>query len=517
MNDTTDMPEKLGRYEVVQILGRGAMGVVYEGRDPNIGRRVAIKTCRKDLLDSGRADEMLKRFLREAQAAGNLQHPSIITIYDADEQDGLAYIAMEYVEGTDLQKQIKAKKTFSVGDAVKLCATVCEALDHAHERGVVHRDIKPSNILLRNNGAVCIADFGIAHLDESTMTAEGQMIGTPHYMSPEQVRGREVDGRADLFSVGIILYELLTGEKPFPGEQLQTVMHGITQVKPPQPKALDPTIDPVINAVVMKALGKNPKERYQSGDEMAAALREALKDEPDPAVTKVRPPASAEQEATVVSQDLPETVAAGAPTVASVSPVPETEQRAARRQEMIIDGEATAASATPHGQPQQPRPRAVRKLQIGVGVVLAVVAISIAAIMAPGTDSAPAASNDPTVATNGAEPTSTANANAEGASGATTYTLRYTFVLTDENAALDQSLYLKTFTIVVNDPALDGEQRIEAEYPDGTIQFSAASKNIELSVLSDGQRIGEAGLELNPNQPEIQEEYPIYITAPMGS
>ena len=296
-----DRPQKLGRYEIVRELGKGAMGVVYEGRDPNINRRVAIKTARRDVLDnSGNADEMMKRFLREAPAAGALNHPNIITIYDADEQDGIAYIAMEYLEGKDL-REIMGERRLDIAEAVEIAATICEALSAAHDGGIVHRDIKPANIMMPPNAPLKIADFGIAHMSDSTLTQDGALIGTPHYMSPEQFMGQKLDGRSDLFSVGVILYELLTGEKPYTGEALSTVMHHVIKTRPAPPEELNLSVSHPLSHVVMKAMDKRPADRYRDGRVMAAALRESLKENPDPAILGVPVAAPGKEDATIAS------------------------------------------------------------------------------------------------------------------------------------------------------------------------------------------------------------------------
>jgi serine/threonine-protein kinase len=339
---TQHLPEKLGRYEIVNELGRGAMGVVYEGTDPNIGRRVAIKTARRDVLEgSGRAEEMMERFLREARAAGALNHPNIITIYDAGEQDGMAYIAMEFIQGSDLQEIIDDKKRFDLEDVIEIGTTICEALGHAHEKGIVHRDVKPANIMRVEDGTLRIADFGIARVSNSSLTQEGAMIGTPHYMSPEQFMGQKVDGRSDLFSVAIILYELLTGEKPFPGEALNTVMHGVIRTNPIEPKELNFSINPTLSQVVMRSLSKDPNQRYATGSEMAAALKECLKENPDPAVTGLQAPA--------VAEDLGATIATGDADLDKtqvVSPAPPAESLPT---ETIA--RPPAAAETVHGEP----------------------------------------------------------------------------------------------------------------------------------------------------------------------
>lgn len=277
-----DSPEKLGRYEIIRIIGKGAMGVVYEGRDPFIGRRVAIKTCRRDVMEaSNLKEEMLQRFDRELRAAGALQHPNIVTIYDVGEDQGLPYIAMEYIEGHDLRHVIEHRVDYDVAVILELMARVCEGLHHAHLHGVIHRDIKPANILVPARGGVKLADFGIARTADSELTLDGAIVGTPHYMSPEQFTGETLDGRSDLFSVGIILYELLTGEKPFAGEALSTVMHHVLKRDPVPPSQRNPALKSTVDTVVLKSLAKSPNARYVDGNAMAAALRECLKREPD--------------------------------------------------------------------------------------------------------------------------------------------------------------------------------------------------------------------------------------------
>jgi len=309
-----EAPTKLGRYKIVRELGKGAMGVVYEGLDPVIGRRVAIKTARRDVMESsGRADELMERFLREARSAGSLNHRGIITIFDADIENGIAYIAMEFIDSGSLQDALTKKKRFSPEKVVEISAAICEALAEAHQAGIVHRDVKPANIMILPDGGIRVADFGIAYVSDSNLTQEGAMIGTPHFMSPEQFMGQKVDGRSDLFSLGVIMYELLTGEKPFGGEVLSTVMHRVIKVNPIEPKELNFAVTDCLSKVVMKALSKKPNDRYQTGREMAAALRESLKENPDPAITQVvlnRESAAPAREslhaATVVSEALPD-------------------------------------------------------------------------------------------------------------------------------------------------------------------------------------------------------------------
>ena len=220
---------KLGKYEIRGELGRGAMGVVYEGYDPLIERVVALKTIRADQLVGENAREIVARFRREAQAAGRLSHPNIVSIYDFGEDAGVWYIAMEFIKGRELKEYFEAQQRFSTADSVRIMTQILSALGYSHKLGVIHRDIKPANIILLPDGSVKVADFGIAHIESSELTQVGAVLGTPSYMSPEQIQGLPIDGRSDLFSVGVILYQFLTGERHLgPVQQLvheQEVAH----------------------------------------------------------------------------------------------------------------------------------------------------------------------------------------------------------------------------------------------------------------------------------------------------
>src|SRR5215475_460127 len=262
--------EKIGRYEIVGELGRGAMGVVYKALDPTIGRTVALKTMRLDVhgLD---AQEMVRRFQNEARAAGVLNHPNIVTIYDAGEEDGIFYIAMEFIEGTTLHELLAEKHVLPTDEVVQISRQICRGLDYAHSNGIVHRDVKPANIMLTPNGTVKIMDFGIAK-SGGQVTNTGQVLGTPNYMSPEQVKGRPLDGRSDLFSMGVILYEMLTGEKPFVGQNVTTIIYKIVNETPITPRDLDVTVHPGLSAIVTKALAKAPDDRYQTGADLVRDL-----------------------------------------------------------------------------------------------------------------------------------------------------------------------------------------------------------------------------------------------------
>ncbi|MBX3676007.1 MAG: serine/threonine protein kinase [Rhodocyclaceae bacterium] len=275
-------PRKLGKYEIRRELGQGAMGVVYEGFDPMIARRVALKTVRRDQLDRVEVEEILARFKREAQAAGRLTHPNIVGIYEYGEEPGpngeatggTAFIAMEFVEGRELREYFDADERFPMAEIVRIMGQLLEALDYSHKNGVVHRDIKPANIILLKDGTVKVADFGIARLESSNLTQAGSVLGTPSYMSPEQFMGQTVDGRSDLFSAGVILYQFLTGEKPFTGA-LTTIMHKVLKEEPAAPSELNVQVPRPLDALMRKALAKRPDERFQSGREFAIALRMA--------------------------------------------------------------------------------------------------------------------------------------------------------------------------------------------------------------------------------------------------
>ncbi len=265
---------KAGRYDLREELGRGAMGVVYKGFDPTIGRNVAVKTLRLTEAGTGLTrEELIGRFQTEARAAGLLTHPNIVVIYDAGEEDGLFYITMEFVEGRSLQSLIDAQQTFPVSRVLKLMEQVCSALDFAHQHNVVHRDIKPANLMLTSDDIVKITDFGTAKILQFGTAQTAHVMGTPSYMSPEQVKGKPVDGRSDIFSLGVILYELTTGEKPFPGQNITTVIYKIINEEPIPPRSLDSAIHPGLSAVITRALAKDPAARYQSCHELVTALK----------------------------------------------------------------------------------------------------------------------------------------------------------------------------------------------------------------------------------------------------
>jgi serine/threonine-protein kinase len=261
--------ETIGKYQVQKVLGRGGMGTVYEALDPFINRKVALKTMIAGLADN---PELKARFLREAQSAGGLRHRNIVTVYDLGEDKGQPFIAMEFIEGTDLEKVIQNKEPRTVEWKLDVLRQLCEGLGYAHKAGIVHRDIKPANVRVTHDGEVKIMDFGIAHLQSSTMTKSGLVLGTVHYMAPEQIEGQKVDHRADIFSVGAIAYELIAYKRPFDGDTITAVMYKIMHDRA-DPKALPETeYSPGLQEIIMRALARDVKDRYQSLEDMHREL-----------------------------------------------------------------------------------------------------------------------------------------------------------------------------------------------------------------------------------------------------
>jgi len=267
---------KIGRYEILDKLGQGAMGIVYKAMDPNIGRIVALKTMTQSAsLPEAQKKEYADRFFREAKAAGSLQHPNIVTIYDMDEDEGTPYIVMEYVEGTSLAKLIEEKGRIPWDEAVRIIKQTAEGLSFAHEKGIVHRDIKPDNILIDKNGRPVVTDFGIAHLQESSLTRTGEVLGTPFFMSPEQILEGRLDARSDLFSLGVVFYLMLTGKRPFRGETISSICYHIVHTSP-EPLPTDDSIPSHIMPILGKMLEKDPDRRYPGEKPLIADLEKAV-------------------------------------------------------------------------------------------------------------------------------------------------------------------------------------------------------------------------------------------------
>ncbi len=272
---------KYGRYEIEKELGKGAMGVVFQAHDPQIDRRVALKVLRSERVAS---EDFAQRFLKEARAIGRLSDPHIVTVYDVGNDHGTVYIAMEFLDGHPLD-EILREKSLSLKEIVNIGIQVANSLDYAHGQRIVHRDIKPSNIMLTSDGSVKITDFGIARIEDpaaAQLTQAGEILGTPTYMSPEQVRGQAVDGRSDLYSLGVILYETSTGRRPFTGKNIAAIFSAITSEAPKDPMASEPFISrggsKALSELILKCLSKLPEERFQSGKAMAEALSRCLEE-----------------------------------------------------------------------------------------------------------------------------------------------------------------------------------------------------------------------------------------------
>jgi serine/threonine-protein kinase len=268
----------LGRYQVEKELGKGAMGVVYMGKDPKIGRVVAIKTMAlSQEFEPEELTEVKERFFREAETAGRLSHPNIVTIYDAGEEHDLCYIAMELLKGGDLVPFSKAGNLLPVDKAVSIVARAAEALGYAHRQAVVHRDIKPANLMYHpETDTLKVTDFGIARLTDSSKTKTGMVLGTPSFMSPEQLAGKKIEGRSDLFSLAVTLYQLLSGKLPFEGESMAQLMFKIANEAPTDIRSVNPNVSPALVAFLERAMSKNPDQRFQTGEEFAGALRAAM-------------------------------------------------------------------------------------------------------------------------------------------------------------------------------------------------------------------------------------------------
>src|SRR5213080_2246610 len=274
-------PQTLGRYQLERVLGKGAMGIVYEALDPKLHRKVAIKTILISQLDEETAKDFSMRFVREAQAVARLNHPNIVQVYDFGEEGDISYLVMEFIKGKELKTFFDANERFDLKEAVRVMCELCDALDFAHNAGIIHRDIKPANVMLDAQARTKLTDFGVARVQDSDKTSvertqAGTMVGTPAYMSPEQITGGNIDKRTDVFSAGIILYQFLTGEKPFTGSGAWTIVKKILHEDPAPPSSLNNAITPLFDAVVNKALSKNPDTRFQSARDLGVALKRAL-------------------------------------------------------------------------------------------------------------------------------------------------------------------------------------------------------------------------------------------------
>ncbi len=379
-------PERFGRFLVLDELGRGAMGVVWRAQDPALGRIVAIKTITLSGTEEERA-HFEARFLQEARAAGGVGHPSIITIYDVGREGDVAFMAMELLEGRELRELIRGG-SLAPSEAVEIAARVAEALAAAHERGVIHRDVKPGNIMVLVDGRVKIMDFGIARLrDPDVKTATGMLLGSPRYMSPEQVSGEPFDLRADIFSLGVVLYEMLTGVAPFSGDDITQLMFQVVNGAVVPPSHVNRALPTVLDYIIARALKKNPAERYASAAEFAADLRDAI-----PAVLEaeaaVRQRAEATGSGTVPNLPGSPAAAGGAPSldrgdeVVELRPSPRFDcvEGLARLAVLPVDADATRSRAgftVPSGTKVRRR-----RLRIDFPFLLVVAGYVVAAIVA---------------------------------------------------------------------------------------------------------------------------------------
>ena len=373
------IPKNIARYEILDELGHGAMGSVFRARDPAMDRIVALKTILATALASVQADEFRQRFYREARAAGALAHPGIVPVFDVGEYEGVPFLVMEFVDGQTLADAMKKGERSSLDRVCEIGQKVAEALGYAHSHGVVHRDIKPANILLTSRQAYGderpkITDFGVAKLIAGEITTSGQLLGTPAFMPPEQFTGAPIDGRTDLFSLGVILYWMATGEQPFPGETMTAVSYKIVHTEPVPPAKLNPAIPGALQAVILKCLAKSPTDRYQTGEELAQALAELRTNAKGSAMQTATPQATAtgggsEDTMLPISSLQPKAVLASAAT----PPVQPPQQAAP----------ATPAPAAKPAKPPKP-PKPAKPAKKHGGLILALVALVVVAAGAAG-------------------------------------------------------------------------------------------------------------------------------------
>jgi eukaryotic-like serine/threonine-protein kinase len=286
MDDRALTAKKLGRYDITRVLGKGAMGVVYEARDPNLNRKVAIKTVRVDSLSKDEAADYELRFRTEAHSAARLQHPNIVSVYDSDRDGSTPFLVMEFVQGEDLKHYLDIGQRYTLEQSVRMMRDLLAALDYAHQHKIIHRDIKPANLMIEANGRVKLTDFGVARIQDSgeATRTQGGMVGTLKYMSPEQVEGRTVGAESDLFSAGIVLYQLLTDRRPFDGDSYFSIVNQITNQNPPAPSSINPMLPTALDAVLARALAKDKTQRFATAQDFSIALQAAAR-RGDPTIT----------------------------------------------------------------------------------------------------------------------------------------------------------------------------------------------------------------------------------------
>lgn len=379
-------PQRLGRYELVRELGKGAMGIVYLARDPIIGRLVALKTIRFGMsADAEEEREFQERFVREAQAAGILNHPAIVTVHDLgqDSANQLSFIAMEYVDGMNLRELILRREVPPWYELAELAAQVADALDFAHLKGIVHRDVKPANIIVCAGVRAKITDFGIAKIasNSANLTTTGQFLGTPNYMAPEQVKGQPVDGRTDLFSLGVVLYESLTGKKPFAGDSLTSISYKIVHEPFIAPRRVDPKIPQGFEPILSKLLAKEPALRYQRGRDIAADLRrlaETLRQEAQAAAAR------SDLAVTEADVDLMRTVEAPLPDGAGEPPSGDDigQDDDTPRKDGVPSQPIVVSAAAPRPSPLLPKLRALMRTPVPAAAMFGVAGALLVALAA---------------------------------------------------------------------------------------------------------------------------------------
>ncbi len=411
---------QLGRYEITRVLGQGAMGVVYAATDPVLSRTVAIKTIlRSQMLDPTVAADSSARFIREAQAVARLTHPNIVTVFDFGEQGDVAYIVMEFILGRELKDYFDEDEFFDLPKAVAVMCELLDALGYAHAKGVVHRDVKPANVMIDEQGRVKLTDFGVARLADSNLdrTLAGTMVGTLSYMSPEQIQGLAVGSRADLFAAGIILYQFLTRTRPFPGPGQWTMQHQIVNESPKPPSLANRAIPAAFDAVVARAMAKDPQQRYATAAEFSADLKRVLACESqgfDPEATRIRRPDGPLADATVAPAGAPaglggESAKGAAPAASNdgledrldlrAGAQPARQQDAEPRQEEVRVEQAQSAHGRPSETPLSgvaaPRRRFGLGAALAAGLAMAALGIFLALVQSPAELPAAAAPDTP--------------------------------------------------------------------------------------------------------------------------
>ncbi len=378
----------IGRYEILEEIGRGGMGSVLRAHDPAVGRMVAIKFIHAASLVGDQAAEYRQRFYREARAAGALSHPGIVPVFDVGEQDGSPYLVMELVQGRTLESVLKEDERYPFDRVCQIGQQIADALGFAHHHGVIHRDIKPANILLTSRevyGAERprITDFGVAKLVGGEMTSTGQLLGTPAFMAPEQFTGAHIDGRADLFSLGVVLYRMTTGELPFGGETITAISYKIVHADPIPPSILNPAVPPEMEAVILKSLAKNPSLRYQTGEELAADLEAVRTRMPGADTHAAFPPSAPPPTATqILSQAAPSAPAMQAPPTAT-PPSAATQSAAIARPAPAVAPSVVSATQAPTPQPAASAASMSRAMKPST-MVLALVVVAVVAVLGIG-------------------------------------------------------------------------------------------------------------------------------------